>query len=64
MFIQVLNSFISGVLSIVLPLAMRERNIEIATIGLIFASLPMIFQLARIFFAVLSDFLGRKLFFI
>lgn len=61
--IQVLNSFISGVLFIVLPLAMRERNIEIATIGLIFASLPLIFQLTRMFFAVLSDFLGRKLFF-
>lgn len=47
-----------------MPLAMKERKIEIATIGLIFASLPIIFQLTRFFFAILSDFLGRKPFFI
>lgn len=63
-FIQVLNSFISGILIIVLPLLMKERNLDIVTIGLIFASLPMIFQLTRMSFAVVSDFLGRKLFFI
>ena len=62
--IQVLNSFVAGVLGIALPLMMDERNIGIATIGLIFASLPIIFQLSRIFFATVSDFWGRKLFFI
>jgi len=62
--IQFLNSFISGVLMIALPLLMRERDISIVTIGLIFACLPMIFQLTRIVFAVVSDFLGRKLFFV
>ena len=43
---------------------MKERNIDIVTIGLIFACLPMIFQLTRMLFAVVSDFLGRKLFFV
>jgi predicted MFS family arabinose efflux permease len=62
--IQFLNSFISGVLTIALPLLMKERNIDIVTIGLIFACLPMIFQLTRMLFAVVSDFLGRKLFFV
>ena len=62
--IQFLNSFISGVLIIALPLLMKERNIDIITIGLIFACLPMIFQLTRMLFAVVSDFLGRKLFFV
>jgi MFS family permease len=61
--IQFFNSFISGVLTIALPLLMKERNIDIITIGLIFAGLPMIFQLTRMLFAVVSDFMGRKLFF-
>ncbi len=63
LFIQILNSFISGVLTVVLPLLMTYRNIDVVTMGLIFASLPMIFQLTRMFFAVVSDFFGRRLFF-
>ena len=63
-FIQFLNSFISGILVIALPLLMKDRNIDIVTIGLIFACLPMIFQLTRMLFAIVSDFLGRKLFFV
>lgn len=43
---------------------MKDRNIDVVTIGLIFASLPMIFQLTRMVFANVSDFLGRKVFFI
>jgi len=43
---------------------MKERNIDVVTIGLIFASLPLIFQLTRMVFAIVSDFLGRKVFFI
>jgi len=63
-FIQVLSSFVSGVFGVALPLMMDERNIDIATIGLVFAALPMIFQLGRIFFATVSEFWGRKLFFV
>jgi len=43
---------------------MKDRNIDVPTMGLIFASLPMIFQLTRMVFAVVSDFLGRKVFFV
>jgi MFS family permease len=43
---------------------MKERGIDVVTIGLIFASLPLIFQLTRMVFAIVSDFLGRKVFFI
>lgn len=43
---------------------MKDRNIDVITIGLIYASLPMIFQLTRMIFATVSDFLGRKVFFI
>lgn len=63
-FIQVLNSFATGILGVALPLMMKERNIDIITIGLVFASMPMIFQLVRMFFATVSDFWGRKRFFV
>ena len=62
--IQVLNSFVSGVLGVALPLMMEKRNVDIVTIGLVFASLPLIFQLGRILFATVSDFWGKKLFFV
>ncbi len=62
--IQVLNAFIGGVLGVALPLMMAERNIDIVTIGFIFAAMPMIFQLGRMVFATVSDFWGRKLFFV
>lgn len=63
-FIHVLNYFIIGIFTVLVPLAMEARNINIVTIGLIFASMPMIFQLSRLAFAVLSDLLGRKVFFV
>jgi len=62
-FIQVLNSWIGGILGVALPLMMKERNIDIVTIGFVFASMPMIFQLGRMLFATISDFWGRKPFF-
>jgi MFS family permease len=64
LFIQVLNSFASGILTIVLPLMMKERKIDIVVMGLVFASLPLIMQFGRIFFATVSDFWGRKPFFV
>lgn len=64
LFIQSFHSFIGGILMIVLPLLMRERNISVVSIGLIYASLPIVFQLTRMSFALISDFIGRKIFFI
>ncbi|UCC33759.1 MAG: MFS transporter [Candidatus Bathyarchaeota archaeon] len=62
--IQVLHSFVSGVLAIALPLMMKERNIDIVVMGLVFASLPLIMQFGRMVFATFSDFWGRKPFFV
>jgi len=61
--IQVFSSFVGGVLGVALPLMMEERNIDIVTIGFVFASMPLIFQLSRMLFATVSDFWGRRLFF-
>jgi MFS family permease len=61
--IQVLNSFVTGVLGVVLPLMMQARNIDIVTMGFVFAAMPIVFQLGRMVFATVSDFWGRRPFF-
>jgi len=61
--IQVLHSFVSGILNVAVPLMMKERNVDVVVIGLVFAAMPLIMQFGRMFFATLSDFWGRKLFF-
>lgn len=62
--LQIIESFIVGVLTIVLPLLMKERNISIVEIGIIFSIQPIIFQLVRLSFSILSEFYGRKVFFV
>ena len=61
--IQVLHSFVSGILNVAIPLMMKERNIDVVVMGLVFAAMPLIMQFGRMFFATISDFWGRKLFF-
>jgi len=61
--IQVFHSFSSGVLGVVIPLVMKNRGVEVVLMGFVFASMPLIMQLGRMFFATISDFLGRKPFF-
>lgn len=64
LFIQGINVFAQGSLEVLLPLLLIERNIRIEYIGIIFALGPIIFQLSRMFLAVISDFFGRKKLFI
>ena len=61
--IQVLNAVIYGAMSIVIPLLMIERGIDVESMGLIFAVLPVVSQTFRVTFAIISDFIGRKVFY-
>lgn len=61
--IQALNDFVYGAMTIIIPLLMIERGIDVESMGLIFAVLPIISQTARITFATISDFIGRKIFY-
>ena len=63
-FTQTLNSIISGILTILIPLLMLERNIDVVTIGFVFAAMPFVFQTIRLFFGAISDIIGRKRFFV
>lgn len=62
--IQVLHSFVSGIINVAIPLMMKERNVDVVVIGLVFAAMPLIMQFGRMFFATISDFWGRKFFFV
>jgi len=62
--INFLQYFIGSALAIVLPLLLLERGIEIATIGVIFASLPVVFLVARTVFAAIADQAGIRRFFL
>jgi MFS family permease len=43
---------------------MKERQIDVVTVGFVYAAMPIIFQFGRMLFATFSDFWGRKLFFL
>jgi len=62
--IQVFHSFASGILGVALPLMMKARNVDVIMMGLVFATMPLIMQFGRMFCATVSDFLGRKPFFV
>lgn len=61
--IQALNSFIAGAIFIVLPLLMVDKHVPIEEMGLIFAVMPIFMQTFRLVFGILSDYVGRKIFF-
>jgi len=63
-FIQSLYAISGGTIAIILPLLMKERGITLISIGLIYAILPIIFQITRMAFALISDAFGRKIFFL
>ena len=62
--IQFFHSFASGIFGVVIPIIMKERSIDVVLIGFVFASMPLIMQFGRMFFATISDFFGRKPFFV
>lgn len=61
--IQAINTFVTGVIYVLLPLLMLDKGISIESIGLIFAALPLVMQANRLLFGIVSDFIGRKKFF-
>jgi MFS family permease len=61
--IQALNAFIGGVTFIVLPLLMLDKRVPIEEMGLIFAVMPIFMQTFRLLFGILSDYVGRKIFY-
>jgi predicted MFS family arabinose efflux permease len=61
--VNVLDAFISGAYTLTVPLLLVERNIDLATIGLVFSVFPLVFVISRLFFSASADSLGLRKFF-
>lgn len=53
--ITFLNFFISGGLTLAIPLLLLERNVDLVEIGLIISIYPLVFLVARLLIAVFAD---------
>jgi MFS family permease len=62
--ITFLNFFISGGLTLAIPLALLERNVDLIEIGLVISILPLIFLVARLLMAIVADLKGWNRFYL
>lgn len=53
-----LNYFVSGGLTLIIPLLLLDRNVDLAEIGIIISVLPLVFLSVRMFLAALADQIG------
>ena len=56
--ITFLNYFVSGSLTLVIPLLLLAHNVNIADIGIVLSIYPLVFLIARLFFAAIADNVG------
>jgi MFS family permease len=62
--ITFLNFFISGGLTLVIPLLLLKRNIDLVEIGLTLSILPLVFLVVRLLMALLADLRGWNRFYL
>ena len=62
--ITFLNYFVSGGLTLTIPLLLLERNVDLAEIGIVISVLPLVFLVIRLFLAALADLVGWARFYI
>lgn len=56
--ISFLNYLLAGALTLLIPLLLLERNMNLAEIGMILSVLPLVFLVARLVFAAIADYVG------
>ena len=56
--ITFLNYFVSGAITLLIPLLLLARNVNIADIGLVLSVMPIVFLFARLLFAAIADYVG------
>lgn len=61
--ITFLNYFVTGGLTLTIPLLLLDRNVNLAEIGFIISILPLVFLFVRLLLAALADQLGWAPFF-
>jgi MFS family permease len=56
--ITFLNFFVSGSLTLLIPLLLLARNVNLTEIGIVLSVLPIVFLVARLLFAAIADYVG------
>ena len=56
--ITFLNNFVSGALTLLIPLLLLAQNVNMTEIGLVLSALPLVFLVARLLFAAFADQVG------
>lgn len=56
--ITFLNHFVSGALTLLIPLLLLAKNVNLAEIGIVLSALPIVFLVARLLLAALADTAG------
>ena len=62
--ITFLNFFISGGLTLAIPLLLLDRNVDLVEIGAVISVLPIVFMVVRLLMAAIADFKGWNRFYI
>jgi MFS family permease len=62
--ITFLNFFVWGGLTLIIPLLLLERNIDLIEIGIIISVLPLVFFIVRILLAAIADLKGWNRFYL
>jgi MFS family permease len=56
--ITFLNYIVSGALTLIIPLLLLARNVNLTEIGIVLSVLPLVFLSARLVFAAIADYIG------
>lgn len=56
--ITFLNYFVSGALTLLIPLLLLTKHVNVAEIGLVLSILPLVFLVARLLFSAIADYIG------
>jgi MFS family permease len=56
--ITFLNYFVSGAVTLLIPLLLLARNVSLTDIGIVLSVLPLVFLVARLLFAAIADYVG------
>ena len=56
--ITFLNDFVSGGLTLLIPLLLLARNVSLTEIGVVLSVLPLVFLISRLLFAAVADRIG------
>jgi len=56
--ISFLNYLVSGAITLLIPLLLLERNMNLTEIGIVLSILPLVFLFARLVLAAIADYVG------